>query len=84
MSDQQETFVLLPDEQRVIVPLAFFQDNGLDESELLYHLYSTLALYPDEQKYPSLYLHRTEQFENACEKITSCYLQKVASFGLQG
>lgn len=83
VSDQQETFVLLPDEQRVIVPLAFFQDNGLDESELLYHLYSTLALYPDEQKYPSLYLHRPEQFENACEKITSCYLQKAASFGLQ-
>ncbi|MEE8807267.1 MAG: vWA domain-containing protein [Lactimicrobium sp.] len=83
VSETQETFVLLPEQQKVIVPLAFFQENGLDESALLYHLYSTLALYPDEQKYPSLYLKRTERFEKECEEITSCYLQKVSSFGLQ-
>lgn len=84
--DQEgERFELLPKEQKVTVPLLFFQQMGnrtagisaFPESRLLWHLYETLALYPDWQRRPDLYLAREETFRPEAEEMTAYFLEKV-------
>lgn len=83
-----EHFELLPKEQKVTVPLLFFQQignraGGISESRLLWHLYETLALYPDWQRHPDLYLAREETFRPEAEEMTAYFLEKVKNCHLE-
>ena len=75
--EEGDTFVLRPDQQKVLVPLSFFEDNEGRENRLLFHLYQTLALYPDWQKSPSAYLHRLNNYNHEIETAAKAYLEKV-------
>ena len=79
---QGEQFVLLPKEQKVLVPLLFFQQIQADEDKLLWHLYQELALYPDWQRHPEAYLARGEQFRYETEELAGYFLNKVKDAGL--
>lgn len=99
--ESSEHFELLPKEQKVIVPLLFFQQMGagalpsgkpgeksgttfgISETRLLWHLYETLALYPDWQRHPERYLNRAETFRPEAEEMTRYFLRKVQKCGLQ-
>ena len=77
-----EQFVLLPKEQKVLVPLLFFQQIHADEDKLLWHLYQELALYPDWQRYPEAYIAREKQFSYETEELAGYFLKKVKDAGL--
>ena len=81
--EEGDTFVLRPDQQKVLVPLSFFEDNEGRENRLLFHLYQTLALYPDWQKSPSAYLHRLNNYNHEIETAAKAYLEKVKEEGLE-
>ena len=74
---QGEQFVLLPKEQKVLVPLLFFQQIHADEDKLLWHLYQELALYPDWQRHPETYLSREESFRYETEELAGYFLKRV-------
>lgn len=77
-----EQFVLLPKEQKVLVPLLFFQQIHADEDKLLWHLYQELALYPDWQRHPEAYLSRGESFRYETEELAGYFLKRVKDTGL--
>ncbi|HAC61602.1 MAG TPA: hypothetical protein DCF66_05525, partial [Lachnospiraceae bacterium] len=77
-----EQFVLLPKEQKVLVPLLFFQQIHADEDKLLWHLYQELALYPDWQRHPETYLSREESFRYETEELAGYFLKRVKAAGL--
>lgn len=79
---QGEQFVLLPKEQKVLVPLLFFQQIHADEDKLLWHLYQELALYPDWQRHPETYLSREESFRYETEELAGYFLKRVKAAGL--
>ena len=79
---QGEQFVLLPKEQKVLVPLLFFQQIHADEDKLLWHLYQELALYPDWQRHPEAYLSRGESFRYETEELAGYFLKRVKDTGL--
>ena len=79
---QGEQFVLLPKEQKVLVPLLFFQQIHADEDKLLWHLYQELALYPDWQRHPETYLSREESFRYETEELAGYLLKRVKAAGL--
>lgn len=84
VDDSQERFVLLPDEKKVLVPLAFFSSQKFSRNRFLFHLYSELALYPDYEANPGLYLARPETFRREAEEISSVFIEKVSAQGLSG
>ncbi len=49
----------------------------------MWHLYETLALYPDWQKHPEAYLARAEYFRAETEELTGHFLAKVKREGLK-
>lgn len=78
-----ERFSIQPSELTVTVPVAFFQEAPFSEDRLLFHLYETLALYPDWRQDPELYLARPETFLPEAQELASCFLARVRELGLE-
>lgn len=78
-----DVFHILPEKQQVLVPLSFFEDNPDNQNRLLFHLYQTLALYPDWQKNASVYLSRKKTFMDVIDRVSQAYLAKVKESGLK-
>jgi hypothetical protein len=77
-----ERFSIQPTELKVTVPVAFFQEAPFSEDRLLFHLYETLALYPDWRRDPELFLARPETFLPEAQELASCFLARVQELGL--
>ncbi|MDD6221577.1 MAG: VWA domain-containing protein [Lachnospiraceae bacterium] len=83
IDDEGETFSFLPKQLRVKVPLDFFRQIHADESQLLWHLYAALALYPDWQKNPENFLSRPESYRAEAEIMTGCMLARARKCGVE-
>lgn len=70
-----EKFVFNPKEGILYLPLASFLERDLSNSEILWHIYYELALYPDWKKNADLYLKRRLSFKDEIDQV-SYYLQK--------
>lgn len=82
LDDTLEHFVLQPSRLTVLVPMLFFRSMPFSQNRFLFHLYETLALYPDWRKAPEAYLNRAEAFRPDAEEMAAYFLAKVRSAGL--
>ena len=81
--EKAEHFAIEPSALRVVVPLAFFQEAPFSESRFLFHVYETLALYPDWRAHPDCYLARPDTFLPEAQELTQCVLKRVRELGLE-
>lgn len=79
-----EHFVLRPSSLTVDVPLLFFRSMPYSQNRFLFHLYQTLALYPDWQKAPGQYLNRVSSFQSDADEMAFYFLTRVQKAGLAG
>lgn len=68
--EKLEKFSFKPKEGVLYLPLSVFIEEDLDNSEVLWHIYYELALYPDWKKNASLYLNREEDWKNEIDQVT--------------
>lgn len=80
--EKAERFAIETRGLRVVVPLAFFQEAPFSESRFLFHVYETLALYPDWREHPGRYLARPDTFLPEAQELTQCVLKRVRELGL--
>ena len=78
-----EQFALDPKRRTVTVPLSFFTGLSFHETDLLFHLYTALALYPDYEKNPDGYLSRAQTFQREEEVLTGKFLQRARECGAE-
>lgn len=78
-----EHFAIRPKERKVWIPLDFFRTRKWSERRLLFHLFGTLALYPDWRRSPELYLGRLRNYHAEMEEIAGCFLRKVKAGGYE-
>lgn len=76
--DQEgEEFFFDAKSKQLSIPFSFFQEHGMDETKLLYHLYLELALYPSYRKEPEYYENRISYFTREEETMMLCFLQRI-------
>lgn len=76
-SEKLEKFSFKPKEGVLYLPLSVFIEEDLDNSEVLWHIYYELALYPDWKKNAILYLEREKAWKNEIDQMTFYIYKKV-------
>jgi hypothetical protein len=79
-----KTFELHPRALTVTVPIAFFMEFPFSEDRFLFHVYETLALYPDWRANPDAYLGRYDECLPEAQELTQALLRRVRELGLEG
>lgn len=77
VDEEGEEFSFDNKTRQLSVPLAFFNEHGSDETRLLYHLYSELALYPSYRQDPEYYENRLSYFSYEKETMVKCLQRRV-------
>lgn len=75
--EKLEKFSFKPKEGVLYLPLSVFIEEDLDNSEVLWHIYYELALYPDWKKNAILYLEREKAWKNEIDQMTFYIYKKV-------
>ena len=75
--EKLEKFSFRPKEGVLYLPLSVFIEEDLDNSEVMWHIYYELALYPDWKKDAILYLEREKAWINEIDQITFYIYKKV-------
>lgn len=75
--EKLEKFSFKPKEGVLYLPLSVFIEEDLDNSEVMWHIYYELALYPDWKKNAILYLEREKAWKNEIDQMTFYIYKKV-------
>ena len=75
--EKLEKFSFKPKEGVLYLPLSVFIEEDLDNSEVLWHIYYELALYPDWKKNAILFLEREKAWKNEIDQMTFYIYKKV-------
>lgn len=75
--EKLEKFSFKPKEGVLYLPLSVFIEEDLDNSEVLWHIYYELALYPDWKKNAIFYLEREKVWKNEIDQMTFYIYKKV-------
>lgn len=75
--EKLEKFSFKPKEGVLYLPLSVLIEEDLDNSEVLWHIYYELALYPDWKKNAILYLEREKAWKNEIDQMTFYIYKKV-------
>lgn len=79
----RKTFKLDVSQGIVYLPLEAFLELDLDQNEILWHIYYTLALYPDWKLNTKAYVFRHLNWKKEIEQMTAYMLNRIETEGLK-
>ncbi|HCL4436905.1 TPA: VWA domain-containing protein [Clostridium botulinum] len=77
-----QRFILDSSKGVLYLPLESFLDRKLDDTQIMWHIYYELALYPDWKKQTKKYLNRKKDWQKEIDHMTSYIMTRIKKEGL--
>ncbi|OSA75183.1 hypothetical protein B2H86_07960 [Clostridium botulinum] len=78
-----QRFILDSSKGVLYLPLESFLDRKLDDTQIMWHIYYELALYPDWKKQTKKYLNRKKDWQKEIDHMTSYIMTRIKKEGLE-
>ncbi|NFE17807.1 VWA domain-containing protein [Clostridium botulinum] len=78
-----QRFILDSSKGILYLPLESFLDRKLDDTQIMWHIYYELALYPDWKKQTKKYLNRKKDWQKEIDHMTSYIMTRIKKEGLE-
>ncbi|AUN21905.1 hypothetical protein RSJ22_10820 [Clostridium botulinum] len=78
-----QRFILDSSKGVLYLPLESFLDRKLDDTQIMWHIYYELALYPDWKKQTKKYLNRKKDWQKEIDHMTSYIMIRIKKEGLE-
>ena len=78
-SPTAKTFAFYPEENKVELPISWFENDQYNDSELRWAQYHELAHFIDMRKNPEAFLRQFENMQQTADKLTSDYQDKFSN-----
>ncbi|OSB13452.1 vWA domain-containing protein [Clostridium botulinum] len=83
LDSKLQRFILDSSKGVLYLPLESFLDRKLDDTQIMWHIYYELALYPDWKKQTKKYLNRKKDWQKEIDHMTSYIMTRIKKEGLE-